>query len=581
VRRPAISLKVRNTVTCRAVWALSVAAALTAASAIVAPIGVVAALASTPPAGTVVAWGTNWDGQTNVPAGLTGVVQVSAGEFHSLALKSDGTVVAWGYDNVPAGLTGVVQVSAGCYHDLVLKDDGTVVAWGADNAAQTDVPAGLTGVVQVSAGCYHSLALKDDGTVVAWGAKDPPMDRGYEQIDFGQADVPAGLTGVVQVSAGGYHSLAVKSDGTVTAWGGDPDYGATSAPAGLTEVVQVSAGGYHSLALKNDGTVVGWGANYGGQTTVPAGLTGVTQVSAGGDHSLAVKSDGTVAAWGDNDFGQRKVPAGLTGVTQVAAGAVHSLALVVDRAVLTFRSTSRTVAENAGVVHLVVTRTNLTDISACAHYARTGGTATPGTDFTLTPGTVDFAPGETSKTIPVTIIDDASPERDETIIITLRDPAAGTSTGPAMRLSIRASDQRPDALISTSANTGYIGSNIYNSTGAHQTKTLSARRGQARTFWVRIYNDGNTWSRFTIRASAAGPGSTVRFYWYDTNITKALRSSRGWIQEIWRGYVQFRMRITVAPSARIGTVKSVSVTATWTGDRTLTDLVKARVRVIA
>lgn len=77
------------------------------------------------PVGTVVGWGYNVYGQATVPAGLSGVAQVAAGGYHSLALKSDGTVVAWGYNDygqtsVPAGLSGVVQLAAGDLHNLAL-----------------------------------------------------------------------------------------------------------------------------------------------------------------------------------------------------------------------------------------------------------------------------------------------------------------------------------------------------------------------------------------------------------------------------------------------------------------------------
>jgi Regulator of chromosome condensation (RCC1) repeat len=90
---------------------------------------------------------------------------VDAGTYHSLALKSDGTVVAWGNNslgqlNVPAGLTGVVDIAAGSGHSLALKGDGTVVAWGNNFDGQSNVPAGLTNVVDVDAGDFHSLALK-------------------------------------------------------------------------------------------------------------------------------------------------------------------------------------------------------------------------------------------------------------------------------------------------------------------------------------------------------------------------------------------------------------------------------------
>ena len=117
--------------------------------------------------GTVVAWGDNHNGQTRVPAGLSGVVAIAAGAEHTVALKQDGTVVAWG-DNtfgqtkVPAGLSGVVAIAAGGFHTVALKQDGTVVAWGGNSDGQTKVPAGLSGVVAIAAGGYHTVALRLD-----------------------------------------------------------------------------------------------------------------------------------------------------------------------------------------------------------------------------------------------------------------------------------------------------------------------------------------------------------------------------------------------------------------------------------
>jgi alpha-tubulin suppressor-like RCC1 family protein len=91
---------------------------------------------------------------------------IAAGERFSLALKADGTVVAWG-DNtysqthVPAGLSGVTQIAAGRTHSLAVKRDGTVVAWGDNRYGQTVVPVGLRGVVQVAAGDGYDLVLTD------------------------------------------------------------------------------------------------------------------------------------------------------------------------------------------------------------------------------------------------------------------------------------------------------------------------------------------------------------------------------------------------------------------------------------
>ena len=198
-----------------------------------------------------------------MPPGLSNVIAVAGGSYHSLALRSDGTVAAWGDNSagqcaVPAGLGGVSVIAAGGFHNLALRSDGTVVAWGSNDSGEGGVPAGLSNVTAIAAGLYHNLALKSDGTVVAWGAgatNYPDLS-----LDKGQSIVPAGLSNVVGIAAGWYHSLAVKSDGTVVAWGAggpsdpnnpnDPfDFGQSVVPPGLNGVVAVAAGSWHSLAL--------------------------------------------------------------------------------------------------------------------------------------------------------------------------------------------------------------------------------------------------------------------------------------------------------------------------------------------
>jgi len=237
----------------------------------------------------VVAWGVGVPGfyhnfgQTNVPAGLTNVVAVAGGWLHSLALRQDGTVSAWGeYESpqqpayVPTGLSNVVAIAGGDSHSLALRSDGTVLAWGGNFYDQTNVPAKLTNVTAIAAGSTHSLALRADGTVVSWG----------EDAFANPTTPPTWLSNVVAISSETWHNLALRSDGTVVAWGSNA-YGQTNVPVGLSNVIAVAAGFQQSLALKADGTLVAWG-NTAYVTNVPVALTNVVAISSGDYHSLAV-----------------------------------------------------------------------------------------------------------------------------------------------------------------------------------------------------------------------------------------------------------------------------------------------------
>lgn len=286
--------------------------------------------------GTVVAWGSNSDGQTNVPANLSGVVQVAAGYDHSLALKADGSVVGWGkndkcqrtniqgyfapftgYSSLSPlvleapepEITNGIAVAGGGRLSLVLKADGTVAAIGMkDNGSSMPttqehaltVPSGLVGVTAIAAGWDHALALKSDGTVVAWDGNQ-----------YGESTVPEGLSGVASIAAGQDHSLALKSDGTVVAWGRN-HLGQCTVPGSLTGVMAIACGDHESYALKQDGSVVYWGSPGSGQA-VSRG-SGVIAISAGAGHLLMLKSDGSMIGWGQNASGQTSIP------TAVATG---------------------------------------------------------------------------------------------------------------------------------------------------------------------------------------------------------------------------------------------------------------------
>jgi alpha-tubulin suppressor-like RCC1 family protein len=260
------------------------------------------------------------------PLGLADAVQVAAGGNHAVALRRNGTVVAWGSEcdgktSVPSGLSSVVGVAAGANHSLALLRDGRVVGWGNNSYGQTNPPPHLTNAIAIATAGHFSAALRNDGTVAVWGTDNPVP--------------PAHLTNVAAIAVGNTwdggwgikHGLALRQNRTVAVWGYDFP-GQTSVLATLTNVIAIAAGDEHSLALRSDGTVAAWGNNSYGQTNVPPGLSNVIAIAAGARHSLALRSDRTVVGWGENYGGQTNPPVGLSNAVAITAGGFMSLALV-------------------------------------------------------------------------------------------------------------------------------------------------------------------------------------------------------------------------------------------------------------
>lgn len=324
-------------------------------------------LHTSPAQGYVIEWGyATATGVARTPKQVSSnAIAISAGDFLSLALRSDNTVFGWGdnffgealgYKTHGPGVTNglvrvngqilsnVVSIVAGREWSLALKQDGTVVTWG-----ENYVPAGLTNIAAIAVDKAHSWVLKRDGTVVGW----------YRELSPSYGLLTAeNLSNVVAIAVGpgpqgNTRGVALKRDGTIGYWGGNSAYNNATPPNELSNVVAVAAGASHSLALKSDGTVVGWGWNqYGAATGVPttnspnnldffsAGqvriegqvLSNVTSIAAGRGYSLALKKDGAVVAWGRmvNDLYTPTVPVGLSNVVAVAAGEDFCLAITTN-----------------------------------------------------------------------------------------------------------------------------------------------------------------------------------------------------------------------------------------------------------
>jgi alpha-tubulin suppressor-like RCC1 family protein len=272
--------------------------------------------------GTVAAWGVNGFGQTTVPDGLSNVIQAETSGNHTLALKGDGTIVGWGLNEAgqataPPGVVDVTQIAVGWSHSMALRRDGSIAVWGSNSQGQTDVPPGLGPVRWVTAGYYHSVSVLGSGAVVAWGSDS-----------HGQSAVPQGLDGVDDADASERHVLARRRDGTVVAWGSDGS-GQCSVPNGLADVTQVAAGRTHSIALRANGTLAAWGSNDFGESSVPE-VGPFARISAGEAFNLGLLADGRVHAWGYNGNGQANEPEGLPRLVDLDCGDEHVVAATVD-----------------------------------------------------------------------------------------------------------------------------------------------------------------------------------------------------------------------------------------------------------
>lgn len=258
---------------------------------------------------------------------IKGIKSIAAGWNHTLGLKNDGTLWAWGGngsgqlgDGTVADRTKPVQIgtdtnwsvlSAGKTFSIALKTDGTLWAWGINSNGQlgdgsivdksAPVQIGTDNKWSaISAGDSFSLALKSDGTLWTWGSNSKGQ-LGLGTITDGLAPVQVGAgTAWTAIAAGYDHAAALRNDGTLWAWGGNESgqlgQGAAAdhiSPAVLSSHVPVQVPGTNWSAVTAGGSSQSYLVN----------ISGIDVLRVGG-YTVALKSDGTLWAWGENIHGQ-------------------------------------------------------------------------------------------------------------------------------------------------------------------------------------------------------------------------------------------------------------------------------------
>ncbi|MYM80712.1 hypothetical protein GTP44_01885 [Duganella sp. FT50W] len=372
----------------------------TATVAQVASTGIVSAKGAGTETITATSTADNIAGSINLTV-VTPWTQFAAGGNQTIGLKADGKLYSWGSNirgqlgdgtstdrNAPTLVSGNStlwkQVAVGDRFAVAIRTDGTLWAWGYNLFGQLGDGTQIDRLVPVqvgtaknwsyvAAGKAHVVALQSTTTgttsvnsLWVWGsnANGQLGITGSATDGFKPRMVGLATDNWLTVAAGDAHTLAIKSDQTLWAWGdnsngqlGISGTGTTPAQVGTALWSYVAAGSGHSLAIRNDGTLWGWGKNDAGQV---GNATNITQtapvqigtaadwarVAGGVSHSIGVRNNGTLWVWGANTEGQlgngtndTNLPVQVGNLTvwkSVAAGAYHSAAQRADSSLWTW-----------------------------------------------------------------------------------------------------------------------------------------------------------------------------------------------------------------------------------------------------
>jgi len=320
-----------------------------------------------PPAPHLYSWGLNIYGQlglgntTNYSSpkqigSLTNWSNIQSGYYDSFAITTSGNLYSWGVGNSGClglgntniqysspkqvgSLTNWSSVYAGNTgpSTFAIKTDGTLWAWGYNLQGQLGLGnttpysspkqvGALTNWSKLNLGYDHTLAVKTDGTLWAWGANTHGQLGLGNTTYFSSPKQIGALTNWSNVSCGVYYTLATKTDGTLWGWGynnygqlglnNTTQYSSPKQVGALTNWLTVAAGAYSTFAIKTDGSIWSWGSGssgclgFGNTTNYssPKQIGSLTNWSTVvinflGNSPFSIKTDGTLWGWGSNNYG--------------------------------------------------------------------------------------------------------------------------------------------------------------------------------------------------------------------------------------------------------------------------------------
>lgn len=270
------------------------------------------------PDSTVYAWGLNVAGQTNAPRDIK-FDYIASGEWNGLGIDREGVLHVWGYDQYgfitdsPAGIDNCKKVQASFSHGVLLRNSGEVIGWVANASGDDDDTSALDGmpvfdsssagpeIKDFKCGEGFTLVLYADGTLGTWGH----LPESSDTTTIGPLPDTNNFKAIAACRA---QAMALTEDGTIVSWAHNSD----NVPAG-PGWKHIVCGASFAVAVHEDGHIEAWGHDADGQVTnAPTGTAWedvkFLNAVAGYRHAIAVTIEGTMVGWGDSQYGQSTIP---------------------------------------------------------------------------------------------------------------------------------------------------------------------------------------------------------------------------------------------------------------------------------